>query len=91
MRCVAIHGEHYTDYLEGSRFGEHTEFFENYIVLKPGADIKPINATLNTLANQMMQSDSGAVASGAKFSGVYDQISRPSFRYKKFMGKQYTW
>src|SRR5450432_2592840 len=38
----AIHGDHFADYLEGPRFGEHTEFFENYIVLKPGADIKPI-------------------------------------------------
>src|SRR6476659_202719 len=68
--------------MEGSRFGEHTEFFENYIVLKPGADIKPINATLNTLANQMLQSDSGALASGAKFSGFTTRLEDIHFDSK---------
>jgi len=77
-----IHGEHYADYLEGQRFGEHLEFFENYIVLKPGTDIKPINATLNTLANQMLQSDSAARASGAKFSAFTTKLADLHFDTK---------
>jgi putative ABC transport system permease protein len=77
-----IHGEHYAEYLESSRFGEHTSFFENYIVLKPGADIKPINATLNTLANQMLQSDSAARASGAKFLGFTTKLKDIHFDKK---------
>jgi putative ABC transport system permease protein len=78
----SVHGDHYSDYLEGSRFGEHTEFFENYIVLKPGADIKPINATLNILANQMIQSDSAARASGAKFMGFTTKLADLHFDSK---------
>jgi putative ABC transport system permease protein len=77
-----IHGEHYNDYLEGSRFGEHTEFFESYIVLKPGTDIKPIHAVLNTLANQMLQSDSAARASGAKFEGFTTKLADIHFDSK---------
>jgi putative ABC transport system permease protein len=78
----SIHGEHYNDYLEGPRFGEHTEFFENYIVLKPGADIKPINTVLNTLAKQMLQSDSASRASGAKFEGFTTKLADLHFDSK---------
>src|SRR5258708_37211001 len=39
-----IYGDHYAEYLEGTRFNQFTEFFESYIVLKPRANIKPINA-----------------------------------------------
>jgi putative ABC transport system permease protein len=78
----AIHGEHFTDFMEGSRFGEHTNFFENYIVLKPGADIRPINAILDTLAKQMLLSDSGAVASGAKFNAFTIKLSALHFDSK---------
>ncbi len=78
----SIYGENYADYLQGSRFGQFTEFFENYIVLKHGADIKPINATLNTLANQMLQSDSGSRASGAKFTAFTAKLSDLHFDTK---------
>ncbi len=78
----AIHGEHFTDFMEGSRFGEHTNFFENYIVLKPGADIRPINSILDTLAKQMLLSDSGAVASGAKFNAFTIKLSALHFDSK---------
>lgn len=77
-----IHGEHYADYMEGSTFGEHTEFFENYMVLKPGADIRPINKILNTLANQMLQSDSGARASGAKMEAFTAKMESLHFDSK---------
>jgi putative ABC transport system permease protein len=78
----SIYGEHYNEYLEGTRLNGNTEFFENYIVLRPGADIKPINATLNVLANQMLQSDSGARASGAKFEAFTTKLSDLHFDTK---------
>ncbi|MEO7991600.1 MAG: FtsX-like permease family protein [Chryseolinea sp.] len=53
----------FNSYMEGSTFN-NIEFFENYIVLKPGADLTQIQTTLQTLANQMIQSDSGARAQG---------------------------
>lgn len=64
----SIYGEHFADYQQGTQFGQYTEFFESYVVLKPGADIKPINAVLNKLANQMLQSSPGAAPNGTKFS-----------------------
>ena len=65
-----IYGDHFSEYLEGHRFSEFTSFFENYIVLKPGADIKPINAVLNTLATQMLKSSSGTAPEGSKFEAT---------------------
>ena len=78
----SIHGDHFTEYLEGTRFSEHTEFFESYIVLKPGADIKPINAIMNVLAKQMIQSDSGARASGVKFESFMVKLADIHFDAK---------
>ena len=77
-----VHGEYYTEYLEGTRFGEHTEFFESYVVLKPGTDIKPINGILNKLAYQMLQSDSASRASGAKFEGFSTKLAEIHFDEK---------
>ncbi len=71
----AIHGDHFTEFMEGTRFGEHTEFFENYIVLKPGADIRPINTTINELAKQMVTSDSAAIARGFKLTAFTTKLS----------------
>jgi putative ABC transport system permease protein len=71
----SVHGDRFNEYLEGTRFGEHTEFFESYIVMKPGADMKPVNAVLNTLATQILQSDSAARASGAKFEGFTTKLT----------------
>ena len=78
----SVQGEHYNEYLEGTRFSRYTEFFESYIVLKPGADIKPVNADLNKLAYQMIQSDSGARASGAKFEGFTIKLADIHFDSK---------
>ncbi len=77
-----IQGEHFNEYLEGTRFSRYTEFFESYLVLKPGTDIKPINAVLNRLAYQMIQSDSGARASGAKFEGFTTKLADIHFDSK---------
>jgi putative ABC transport system permease protein len=78
----AIYGEHFTAYMEGPSFNEFTEFFESYIVLKPGADIKPINKILNTLAYQILQTDSGSRASGAKFEGFTTKLADLHFDAK---------
>ena len=78
----SIHGDHFADYLEGTRFNEHLEFFESYITLKPGTDLKPIQAILNKLASQLIQSDSGARASGAKFEGFMIKMADMHFDSK---------
>ena len=62
-----VYGEHFTEYLEATSFTRFSGFFESYIVLKPGADIKPINAVLNTLASQILKASSAVVPSGSKF------------------------
>lgn len=78
----AIHpAGHFDEFMEGSRFGEHTNFFENYIVLKPGADIKQINPILNKLADQMVRSDSGAMANGWKLAAFTTRM--PDLHFDK--------
>jgi putative ABC transport system permease protein len=78
----SVHGDHYADYLEGTSFNEHTEFFESYIVLKPGTDIRPINAVLNKLAYQIIQTDSASRVSGAKFEGFTTKLADLHFDSK---------
>ena len=58
----------FNNYMEGTRFADRIEFFENYVVLKPGADIKAIEADLQAQADRLIQSDSGASAAGFKMS-----------------------
>ena len=70
----AIQGEHFNDYMEGSRFDQFMMFFEDYIVLKPGASIKPINTELNKLADQILRSDSADFAAGAKFTAFTTKL-----------------
>ncbi len=77
-----IYGDHFTEYLEGTRFGQFTSFFESYIVLKPGADIKPINAVLNNLANQMLKSSTGVAPDGSKFEGYTIKLADLHFDSK---------
>lgn len=65
LNLNAMHSvvENFDHYLEGSRFN-NIEFFENYFVLKPGADKEPILRYLKTLTDQMIQSDSATAAGG---------------------------
>ncbi len=77
-----VYGDHYAEYLEGSRFGQFTNFFETYIVLKPGADIKPINAVVNTLTDQMLKSSSNVAPAGAKFVGFSIKLADIHFDSK---------
>jgi putative ABC transport system permease protein len=57
--------QNFDNYLEGSRF-QDISFFENYFVLRPGSDIKPIEEELKKLCNQMVEGDSGIRAQGFK-------------------------
>ncbi|MEO6454591.1 MAG: FtsX-like permease family protein, partial [Ginsengibacter sp.] len=77
-----IQGEHFDDYLEGSRFNQYVNFFEDYIVLKPNVSIRSINVVLTTLANQMIQTDSASRVSGAKFLAFTTKLSDLHFDSK---------
>ena len=77
-----VYGEHFDEYLAGDHFSQNEEFFESYIVLKPGADIKPIHAILNTLADQMLKSSAGNVPPGAKFEGFTTKLADIHFDSK---------
>jgi putative ABC transport system permease protein len=68
--------------MEGTRFADQIEFFENYIVVKPGSDIKPIQELLNDQANRLIQSDSGASAAGFKMSAFLTKMSDLHFDEK---------
>ncbi len=72
----------FTEYMEGSRFGQNTGFFENYIVMKKDADIKPVEAVLKKLANQMTQSDTQAVAAGWRVDPFMIRMSDMHFDQK---------
>jgi putative ABC transport system permease protein len=71
----AVQGEHFNDYMEGTRFEQYVQFFDDYVVLKPHTNIQSINAALNTLANQMIQTDSFSRVSGAKLLAFTTKLS----------------
>ena len=77
----AVHTD-FNAFINGSRFNNDAGFFESYIVLKKGADTKPIQATLKTLADQMIQSDSGAVAAGWHYTPFLTKMSDMHFDQK---------
>ncbi|HEY2349706.1 MAG TPA: FtsX-like permease family protein, partial [Puia sp.] len=77
-----VYGEHFAEYLEGDHFSQYENFFETYVVLKPGADIKPIHAVLNTLATQMLKSSAGNVPPGSKFEGFTIKLADIHFDSK---------
>jgi putative ABC transport system permease protein len=78
----AIYPDNFSEFMEGSRLGRATGFFENYITLKPGADIKPINTELTKLANQIISSDSQTVAAGWKMVPFETRVSDLHFDKK---------
>jgi len=77
----AVH-EDFASFMEGTRFGHEVNFFESYVVLKPGADKKEIEKVLKPLADQMLQSDSQAVAAGWKFTPFLTKMSDLHFDQK---------
>lgn len=78
----SVYGENFNEFLEASRFGENTNFFENYIVLNPGANTKPLIATLDKLADQMIRTDSASAAAGWKFTTFITKLSALHFDSK---------
>ncbi|HEX5167986.1 MAG TPA: FtsX-like permease family protein [Cyclobacteriaceae bacterium] len=56
----------FDNYLEGTRFADNIEFFESYVVLKPGSDLKPIEEMLSQQAQGFIDRDSAASAQGFK-------------------------
>lgn len=77
-----IHEGHFDEFLAGTHFNEHMFWFENYIVLKKGADIKPLNILLNTVADQITGGDSTARAQGWKLSAFTTKMSDLHFDKK---------
>jgi len=77
----AVHNEKFDQYLEGTSLRD-TEFFESYVVFKPGADVKAVENWLQTIAAQMIQTDSGALASGWNLSATLTNIQDLHFDQK---------
>jgi len=74
-----VYGDHFAEYLEGSQFSQYTSFFESYIVLRPGSNIKPINTILNSQAAQMLKSSAGVAPNGSKFEATTIRLSDMHF------------
>lgn len=72
----------FNEYMESSRFGQNTGFFDNYIVVKNGTDIKPLQSALKKLANQMLQADTGNVPQGWKLDPFLIRMSDMHFDQK---------
>ena len=79
LRSVVTNFNHY---MEGTRFQDRIEFFENYVVLKEGANVKDIENSLQPLADQLIQSDSGASAAGFTLTPFMTKLSDLHFDEK---------
>jgi putative ABC transport system permease protein len=64
----------FDSYMEGSTL-QNSNFFDTYVVLKKGADVNMIQQTLETLARQMTESDSGFVSAGWKMQPFITKLS----------------
>lgn len=70
--------ENFDTYMEGSTL-QNSQFFDSYVVLKEGADVNEIQRTLDGLARQMTESDSGFVAAGWKMQPFITKLSDMHF------------
>ncbi|MEJ1241284.1 FtsX-like permease family protein [Chryseolinea sp. T2] len=70
--------EDFDHYLEGANF-RNVSFFESYVVLKPGADIKPLEEDLKKYAAAMVENDSAVRAQGFKMSAFMTPMSELHF------------
>jgi len=70
--------------MEGTSFDRNRNlgFFESYVTLKPGTDIRPLKAGLDKLATHLISSDSGSVANGWKFSAFLTKMADLHFDKK---------
>lgn len=66
--------QNFDQYMEGSNFN-NISFFENYVVLKPGADVKPVEDELKRLAALMIENDSAVRAQGFTMSAFLTPLS----------------
>ncbi|HEY9047518.1 MAG TPA: FtsX-like permease family protein [Ohtaekwangia sp.] len=73
--------ENFDAYMEGTTF-RNSEFFECYIVVKPSADVKPIEEALQGWSNEMARSDSAFVAGGWKLRPFLAKLSAIHFDQK---------
>ena len=80
----SFYGSNFDYFMEGTAFDRQRNlgFFQSYISVRPGADIKPINTTLNKLADQLIHSDSTAAANGFKMSAFLTKMSDLHFDKK---------
>jgi putative ABC transport system permease protein len=65
--------ENFDNYMEGPRF-QDISFFESYLVLKPGADLKAVEESMTKAANIMIQSDSSTRAQGFKLTAFLRNV-----------------
>ena len=79
-----LYGDNFNFYMEGTSFDRNRNlgFFESYVTLKPGTDIRPLKAGLDKLATQLISSDSGSVANGWKFSAFLTKMADLHFDKK---------
>ncbi len=76
----------FDNYMEGTRFGnsanDRIEFFESYIVVKPGTDMAPIEKDLQRYADDLVKSDSSFAASGGKIRPMLRKVTDLHFDEK---------
>lgn len=79
-----IYGDKFTEFMEGRSFGRNSviSFFENYIVTRPGTNIKSITNITDTLAKQLLQTDSASTAAGWKFTTFATKVADLHFDKK---------
>jgi putative ABC transport system permease protein len=79
----AIHPK-FDIYMEGTRFSreDQLEFFESYVVLKPGADVTKIKQAMDLMADQLTRSDSSAQAQGWKITPTITSLKDLHFDQK---------
>jgi putative ABC transport system permease protein len=79
-----IYGQDFNFFMEGTSFDPQKQlgFFQSYITLKPGTDTRPIKASLDKLAYQLVHSDSAFAASGGKASAFLTKMSELHFDKK---------
>lgn len=70
--------ENFDSYFEGQQLRD-ASFFQNYIVVKPAADVSQIENALQALSQQMTQTDSSAVAAGWTMTPFLTKLSDVHF------------
>ena len=74
--------ENFDNYMEGTRFRDRVEWFDSYIVMQPNTSIEPVKEALQSYSDQLIQSDSSAVAAGWKLSASVTPMADLHFDQK---------